>query len=446
MEDWDVIIAGAGIAGLAAAERLGKAGLKVLLLEARDRVGGRILTLPGLTPEHGIELGAEFVHGKPPEFDDYLDDHELRLRETEGLSYCIDGYRLGVNRCEGPDSSILTKLNKMTPADFPDETFEATLASRFAAYPQEAKDWARRFVQGFHAGDTTRISTHSIIIDGRAEEQTDGDRGFHVVGGYSKVVDALCRDLSSTVKVLTSAIVQTVNWGENGIRVRAALTAEGHTEFAARALILTLPVGVLRQEPPSPGAVAFDPPLVEKRKALRSLAMGAVVRIALQFDSMFWEDRQLITKGTLQGLHFLFTNDKAFPTYWTANPLRLPLLIAWAAGPFADAKRGHDKRQLEEEALNSLARVLGIREAVLRERFVRSYFHDWQADSFSRGAYSYVLAGGMQDQKDLARPLRDTLFFAGEATQSDGHRATVHGAFASGVRAAAEVLTAFRLQ
>jgi monoamine oxidase len=68
MQTWDVIVAGAGIAGLAAAERLGQAGLKVLVLEARDRIGGRILTLPGLTPEHGIELGAEFVDGKPKKF------------------------------------------------------------------------------------------------------------------------------------------------------------------------------------------------------------------------------------------------------------------------------------------------------------------------------------------------------------------------------------------
>ena len=94
MQTWDVIVAGAGMAGLAAAERLGQAGLKVLVLEARDRVGGRILTLPGLTPEHGIELGAEFVHGKPKEFDEYLAIQGLILRETDGQNYCSSGNRL----------------------------------------------------------------------------------------------------------------------------------------------------------------------------------------------------------------------------------------------------------------------------------------------------------------------------------------------------------------
>jgi monoamine oxidase len=326
METWDVIVAGAGIAGLAAAEQLGKAGLKVLVLEARDRVGGRILTLPGLIPEHGIELGAEFVHGKPPEFDEYLSKHGLRLLETNGQSHCSG--KSGLEPCEGLDSGILDRLNKMSLADFPDESFEQTLAARFADFPQEEKDWARRFVQGFHAGDPSRISTHSIMIDGNAEEQTDGDRAFHVVGGYSKVVDTLCRELSDTVRVTTNAAVRSVNWGQENVRVQAAIGETENFEAAARALVLTLPVGVLQQQSRSPGAVEFNPPLAEKQSALASIAMGSAVRIVLQFNSIFWEDHQLMGKGSLQDLHFLFTRDSVFPTYWTASPLRIPLLVA----------------------------------------------------------------------------------------------------------------------
>jgi monoamine oxidase len=330
----------------------------------------------------------------------------------------------------------------MSPTDFPDETFDRTLTTRFADSPPEEKEWARRFVQGFHAGDTSRISTHSIIIDGQAEEQTDGDLGFHVEGGYSKVVASLCRDLSDTVKVTTCAIVQFVSWGQDGVRVRATVGGNELVEFAASALVLTLPVGVLQQPSHAPGAVEFDPPLAEKQKALASVVMGPVTRMVLQFNSLFWEEHHLMGKQTMQDLHFLFTEDPVFPTYWTASPLRLPLLVAWAAGPVAESKRGHTQQQLETEVLKALARVVAIPEDEVRSRFVRSYFHDWQADPFSRGAYSYVLAGGVDDQKDFSRPLRDTLFFAGEATQSDGHRATVHGAFASGIRAAREVLSA----
>ena len=168
MSTCDVIVAGAGIAGLAAAERLSQAGLKVLLLEARERIGGRILTLPGLTPEHGIELGAEFVHGKPREFDHYLSQRGLRLRATEGQNYCAG--ENGLRDCEDPGSGLFESLYSLDPEGFPDESFEQALQSKFQTVPENQKSWARRFVEGFHAADPARISTHSIIIDGRAEE------------------------------------------------------------------------------------------------------------------------------------------------------------------------------------------------------------------------------------------------------------------------------------
>jgi phytoene dehydrogenase-like protein len=88
MEQVEVIVVGAGVAGLSAAEILGRSGLRVLVLEARERIGGRIHTLPGLTPQHAIEMGAEFVHGRLPLFDDYLSAHNLELYETSGQSYC----------------------------------------------------------------------------------------------------------------------------------------------------------------------------------------------------------------------------------------------------------------------------------------------------------------------------------------------------------------------
>ena len=156
--------------------------------------------------------------------------------------------------------------------------------------------------------------------------------------------------------------------------------------------------------------------------------MGSVVRLTLQFDSLFWEDGTFMGDKILPDLHFLFTRHPVFPTFWTAMPLRLPLLVAWSAGPSAAVKAGWSQQRLEKEALHALTRILKLPEDALGRRFVRSYFHDWQADKFSRGAYSYVLAGGMGAQALLALPVGNRLFFAGEATQSDGHHATVHGA------------------
>ena len=438
MKQYDIIVLGAGVAGLAAAEVLGNAGLRVAVLEARDRVGGRIHTLPGLTPEHAIELGAEFVHGKPQGFDDYLQAHHLPLYETDGVSYCMGAQ--GLEPGGGPELDVFAELDKMEVDDFADEPFEATLRRCFADAPEDEQRWARAFVQGFHAADPARISTHSIIRDSRAEEETEGMRAFHIAGGYRRLLETLCASLSPSVELLTATTVTSVDWSQDPVAVQARRSSGETLVCQASRVVITLPLGVLQQRPPAPGAVRFQPELAEKQDALSKLVMGPALRISLQFDSMFWEDPAMMGPRTLPNLHFLFTGDPVFPTWWSAMPLRLPVLVAWAGGPCAESKVGLAQPQIEAQALAALARILSLPEAVLRSRLVRSWFHDWQSDPFSRGAYSYVLAGGITAQDDLARPLRNCLFFAGEATQSDGHHATVHGAFASGRRAAAEVL------
>ena len=438
VKPYDIIVLGAGIAGLATAEILGNAGLHVAVIEARERVGGRIYSLPGLTPEHTIELGAEFVHGKPKLLDDYLQSHHLPLYETDGRSYCMGAK--GLEPCGEPGLDLFGKLDKLNLDDFPDESFETTLQRRFADSPEEEKRWARGFVQGFHAADPSRISTHSIMVDNRAEEETDGLRGFHIAGGYSRLVETLCTGLAPRVELLTSTTVVSVDWSKDLVAVQARRGLAEMLMFEAPRVVITLPLGVLQQRPPTPGAVRFEPELTEKRDALSKLAMGAAVRLTLQFDSMFWQDPAVMGKGVLPDLHFLFTRDPVFPTFWSARPLRIPVLVAWAGGAFAESKLGRRQPEREMEAVAALARIFSIPEALLRSKLVRSYFRDWQNDPFSRGAYSYVLAGGMGAQDDLARPLRNRLFFAGEATQSDGHHATVHGAFASGPRAAQEIL------
>lgn len=434
----DVLVIGAGVAGLAAAERLGKAGLKVLVLEARDRVGGRVYSLPGLTPEHSIELGAEFVHGKQKLLDQYLSAHKLKVYEVGGQSYCTNDKAL--YPCDEPDTAMLERLDRLNPEAFPDEPFETTLRTRFAEAPEEEKHWARSFIAGFHAADPARISTHSIIAGDKAEAESDGYRAFRIVGGYARLIEALCDDMAQDVSIRTGTRVVSVDWSAPLIRVQTQTLHSASTEFTAPHVVVTLPLGVLQQPSGSHGAVEFTPALQEKSAALAALAMGPVVRVTLAFDSTFWEDEQLTKGRPLRDLGFLFTQDAVFPTFWTAAPLRVPTLVAWAAGTFAPGKANRSKSEITSEAVAALARVLSIPEAAIRSKLRSSHFYDWQADPFSRGAYSYVLAGGMGAQNELAKPLLNRIFFAGEHTQGDGHHATVHGAFSSGYRVAREVL------
>jgi monoamine oxidase len=138
----------------------------------------------------------------------------------------------------------------------------------------------------------------------------------------------------------------------------------------------------------------------------------------------------------------MFTDDPHFPTWWTSNPLPFPILTGWAAGRYARnlAQLNHD--QVINRALESLAVIFEIEIMRLRGLLQRGFTYDWDADPFSCGAYSYAAVGGNGAARDLAAPLANTLFFAGEATNSEGHNGTVHGAIATGKRAAREVLAA----
>jgi monoamine oxidase len=215
-------------------------------------------------------------------------------------------------------------------------------------------------------------------------------------------------------------------------------------EFLAPHVVVTLPLGVLQQEGQPLGAVTFKPPLAEKRAALEKLAMGPVARVTLRFDSIFWEDPKVMGEQALRDPHFIFSDHPHFPTWWTAAP-HLPILVGWCAGPCAEPKVSLEEGELCSQAIEALSSILSVPESFIVQRLTHFYHHDWQSDPYSRGAYSYVLAGGVGAQQELARPLADRLFFAGEATQSDGHHATVHGAFSSGVRVAGEVLKSLGL-
>jgi monoamine oxidase len=212
----------------------------------------------------------------------------------------------------------------------------------------------------------------------------------------------------------------------------------------ARAALVTVPLGVLQARRGARGAIAFSPPLAAKRAALATLAMGSVVRVTVLLRDRFWATeasaRRLGDPG-LDRLSFLHGSDPHFPVWWTAYPVDAPVLVGWSGGRRARelAARGDDA--FERAAISALARQfhLGRARAKLVERL---FTHDWEHDPFARGAYSYPAVGGVRASARLARPLEGTLFFAGEATAADGGAATVHGALASGERAAAQILRA----
>ena len=144
---------------------------------------------------------------------------------------------------------------------------------------------------------------------------------------------------------------------------------------------------------------------------------------------------------SLAKMTFLFSRDSDFPTWWAFAPLDVPLLTGWAPADAAERLSHLSDDEICQRALISLARVFHRPVEHCREELVHAYTHNWENDAYARGAYSYVAQGGSDTQRELAAPIDNTLFFAGEATNFAGHHGTVHGAIASGYRAAEEIVS-----
>jgi monoamine oxidase len=420
----DALVIGGGMAGLAAARRLTEAGLSIALLEARDRLGGRVYTHH--TDDFPVELGAEFVHGRPEEIFGLAAEAGIAIVPVEGQyrRKSADGSWVNAGRLMSKVDQLFEKM----PADEPDQSFQHYLERSDAN--DEVKQQALRYVEGFHAADPSKISVHSLIRDTRAEEAIDGDRQFRIPGGYDAMVYAMTERIDrKRCEMALSCAVKQIDWRPGEAVVRSA-----NAEFHAPCVIITVPLGVLKSH-----GIVFSPTLPEKENAMKLLEMGAVVRVPLCFRTKFWEQ-----EPEMANLSFLFTDHPRFPTWWTSNPLPYPTLIGWAAGHHAVALQGKSHDEVILTAVQSLAEIMGVDTAQIQSEMVTAFVHDWQDDVFSCGAYSYTSVGGIHAARSLATPAAETLYFAGEATNFDGYGGTVHGAIATGSRAAQEVLQAFK--
>jgi monoamine oxidase len=296
------------------------------------------------------------------------------------------------------------------------------------------------FVQGFHAARPEVISVKSLQQGNVAADRIEGDRQSRIFGGYDGVVAWLESEcLSNDVSFQLNAIVEEVRWRTNHVDVMI----EGERRYEARRAIVSLPLGVLQASPSESGAVKFVPEITEKQAAARALRMGPVVKINLLFREAFWETLELTTKDGRESagnLGFIHAASEPIPTWWTQLPAHAPVLVGWAGGPVAEKVARSDSQLIIDCALRSLSGIFRLAESRIENLLDATYIHDWNQDPFNRGAYSYVVAGGLHAQSQLAQPIEDTLFFAGEATNTEGHSGTVHGAIATGLRAAREVV------
>lgn len=411
----DVIVLGAGIAGLAAARTLAEAGKRVILLEARDRIGGRIFTAHSPGTDFPIELGAEFVHGCPPELLQLIDEAGLEIFERDGAVCCFEHGAL--QDCDLGDAfHVLGEL-----ADAPDMTFREFLATK--TLREDIARHITNYVEGFNAADAGRIGTASLHRQQQAEEEIEGDRGFCIRNGYEKPPQYLAervRMAGGTIHLET--VVEKIAWKPGEVMVNTA--NPGLPQITAPRIVIALPLGVLQS-----GSVEIAPVPVTQ-SAIDKLAMGTATRITLVFRERFWLD-------AVPDLSFLLAQQELPATWWTVAPNEAPVLTGWVGGPrVAQLPSGE---ALRDRAIAMLETLFSRKD--LAAKLVSWHSHDWQADPFSRGAYSYAPKGALHASEELAQPVDHTLYFAGEHTDVTGHWGTVHGALRSGLRAARQILS-----
>jgi len=425
----ELIILGAGVAGLGAAHTLKAQGIQdFVILEARSRIGGRILTHQSSDLPIPVELGPEFIHGTPEEIFSLVEG---------GVLSSIDLSNHHLFKQNGKFVEFDDFWKKLA-RDMPhhvhgkDKSFAQALKLQGNG-KNGAAQFARSFVEGFHGADPEKLSAKAMAQSKKELRNPEETRLSRVVGGYQSLVDWLGTPLMSQIHLETPA--RHIQWSKGFVEV---VTTDGR-RYRARKILITLPLSLLKLSSEEEGSVVFDPPLSRKSEALDLLEMGSVLRVMLQFKSAFWFDDE-----KFKNVYFLHDTEETFPTWWTTLPLRTSFITGWCGGPEAQKLSRKTDTEIIAEALKSLGNYFPHCRKTMEDDLVQAFFYNWEKDPFARGAYSYPGVGGTDAARALARPMDGTLFFAGEATSANGLNGTVNGALQTGFRAAREILKSLK--
>jgi len=431
--DADVLVIGAGASGLAAARALADAGRRVIVLEARARIGGRVWTDRAFAAIP-VERGAEFIHGEQ------ADTWALVRRaglDTESFSrwqgrriVAEDG-RLASDELlhARPDlQSVFTLEQQLAEYQGPDCSLAEWLVAN--AYSPLAAHIADMRLAHSNCATPATISVAELVHELKIADKGPGD--FHILDGYDRALALLAEGLD----VRLGTPVSEIRWGDEGVTIETRRQGDkeirehldrslspglpGSQSFRARHAIVTLPLALLKTN-----AVAFDPPLpAAKRHAIAALTMAPAMKLLLRFEECFWDAE----------MTFLTGRDPV-PVWWTVRR-DAPLLTGFITGPRAARLAAHGPEGALEQGMAALATIFGT---APRRLFAAGQVVDWAADEWARGGYSSV-PPGVHGQRAVLAQTAGALHFAGEATVFANNPATVHGALHSGARAAREII------
>lgn len=412
MNDFDIIIIGAGMSGLTAASEIYKVNRNIMVLEARNRIGGRLSSerLPdGLL----FERGGGMIHGTNNMMYDLVNELGFEIRELnkeEGHLKVVEGgqlllfmllLRMGVHPKPRIDESVTEYVNRISLIPNSLNSFMDSLSRDFETFDR---------VSALHMVQLMRQQ----LLEG----EMYGDRDFVLVEGYIQLLNHLAQDLP----IKFEHEVRAIRWHEQKTIVE---TDQG--AFQANKVVLTLPIPILKK-------MTFDPELPEgKKHALSAHVTGDIIKLLIPIQKTAFKAET--DEGQIPDAKFV-------PMWWRRGlsddkPEDRQMLIGWITGPYA-------RRYLNQPPEEALEKTLKELEAVVDTAFINRddiIVQNWTQDPYSAGTYCYIKPGfGLQVIDNLAASLENKLYFAGTATAERSVRGTAHAAYESGLRVAKEVL------
>lgn len=417
-----ILVIGAGLAGLSAARKLREMGYEVLIVEGRDRIGGRLWT-SSRWPDIPIDLGASWIHG--------VDGNPLtKLAESANAKLLSTSYERSVlfntdgKPLLGDQEAQLEYLRKrlkkaIRTAQENDEDVTLHHVLGELASELKANSEMRRLlnflisgeIEQEYAGSSRKLSAQWYD----SAKSFDGGDAI-LAKGYQVIVDFLARGLTME----RGQTVREIDWSHESVRIKTE-----QNEYQADQVLVTLPLGVLKS-----GTVKFVPELpAANKKAISALEMGVLNKCYLRFDEVFWPNN-------VDWIEYI-PNQHGEWTEWVSftHAARIPVLLGFNAADRGREIESWSDAKIVSSAMQTLRTIFGndipdpIDFQITR----------WAKDPFALGSYSFNPVGSHPSQRhQLAKPLNNRVFFAGEATEVN-YFGTAHGAYLSGLRAADEI-------
>jgi monoamine oxidase len=396
------------------------------ILEARDRIGGRVHTLKNDGFSYPVEAGAEFMHGELPLTKALMQEANVSYKAGHGRVWnVIDNHLSGGNFFDEDWNELMDQLQRLDK----DITIGEFLQKYFGGEKHKSLvESVKGFVQGYDAADVNKASAMAL-----AEEWSSGDvKGYRPMGGYTQLLEFLWTEIQQGDSILKlSSVVRKIKWEPGNVEIE---TDSGEA-LRARKILITVPISVLKAD-----VIQVEPPLPRHQQALQQLEIGEVIKFLFEFKDRFWERGNSTDYRQMPGLNFLFS-DAFVPTWWTQKPNDIPLLTGWLAGPIVQTIQ-QDDSFLFAEAIKSLAYLFNCQPDHLLREIRSARVVNWSADEYSRGAYAYKTLQTATAIRTFSEPVDDTIFFAGEGLYDGAEMGTVEAALASGKAAAEKILKA----